>query len=111
MENTQGKAPESANNTEATVIANETEQQSKATEDTTNNDAASREDGDTKGGATDVEGDSNNVAPTKKRTLEERSDDAPVDDEPMPTLPLKKARTAYFIFADEKREELKQLVS
>eukprot|EP00804_Cyclotella_cryptica_P023988 CCRYP_010086-RA/>CCRYP_010086-RA protein AED:0.19 eAED:0.19 QI:29/1/1/1/1/1/2/1027/309 len=31
------------------------------------------------------------------------------ESEPMPTLPLKKARTAYFIFADEKREELKQV--
>ena len=32
------------------------------------------------------------------------------DNEPLPKLPLKKARSAYFIFADMKREELKQLV-
>lgn len=43
----------------------------------------------------------------KKRPHEENAD---LNDEPMPTLPLKKARTAYFIFADEKREGLKELV-
>ena len=32
------------------------------------------------------------------------------DDEPLPTLPLKRARTAYFIFADDKRQEVKQTV-
>lgn len=32
------------------------------------------------------------------------------DGEPLPTLPLKRARTAYFIFADEKRDEVKQQV-
>mmetsp|Transcript_29613 Transcript_29613/g.61816 ORF Transcript_29613/g.61816 Transcript_29613/m.61816 type:complete len:307 (+) Transcript_29613:138-1058(+) len=30
------------------------------------------------------------------------------DDGPLPTLPLKRARTAYFIFADEKRGEVKR---
>mmetsp|Transcript_16855 Transcript_16855/g.32102 ORF Transcript_16855/g.32102 Transcript_16855/m.32102 type:complete len:339 (-) Transcript_16855:113-1129(-) len=47
----------------------------------------------------------------KKRTSEESVDakGETADEEPLPTLPLKKARTAYFIFADEKREELKQL--
>lgn len=50
-------------------------------------------------------------AADKKRALE-GDDVSPGDEnEPLPTLPLKKARTAYFIFADEKREELKQLVS
>ena len=48
--------------------------------------------------------------PDKKRHLEGEADTTLTDDEPMPTLPLKKARTAYFIFADEKRDELKQLV-
>ena len=48
-----------------------------------------------------------NASPDKKRPLEDK---AAVDDGPMPTLPLKKARTAYFIFADEKREGLKELV-
>jgi len=49
----------------------------------------------------------------KKRPFEDNGDDVKLSDEnePLPTFPLKKARTAYFIFADEKREELKQLVS
>ena len=50
-------------------------------------------------------------SPSKKRpasdapTTTTNNDD---DNEPLPTLPLKKARTAYFIFAQDKREELKQ---
>ncbi len=44
---------------------------------------------------------------SKKRSSE---DDSVDDDEPLPTLPLKRARTAYFIFADEKRDEVKQQV-
>lgn len=49
----------------------------------------------------------------KKRPFKDNSDDVKPSDEnePLPKFPLKKARTAYFIFADEKREELKQLVS
>lgn len=35
----------------------------------------------------------------------------PIDEGPLPTLPLKRARTPYFIFSDEKREEVKQKVS
>eukprot|EP00571_Detonula_confervacea_P016346 CAMPEP_0172301350 /NCGR_PEP_ID=MMETSP1058-20130122/3257_1 /TAXON_ID=83371 /ORGANISM="Detonula confervacea, Strain CCMP 353" /LENGTH=352 /DNA_ID=CAMNT_0013011425 /DNA_START=64 /DNA_END=1122 /DNA_ORIENTATION=- len=41
----------------------------------------------------------------KKRSIEEAKI---VDDEPLPTLPLKRARTAYFIFADDKRGEVKK---
>ena len=44
---------------------------------------------------------------SKKRSSEKEYDDG---DEPLPTLPLKRARTAYFIFADEKRDEVKQQV-
>lgn len=59
----------------------------------------------------------NEPSETKKRPAELlSSSDAPSpsndnkvdDDTPLPTLPLKKARTAYFIFAQDKREELKQ---
>ena len=59
----------------------------------------------------------NEPSETKKRPAESlSSSDAPTpsndnkvdDDTPLPTLPLKKARTAYFIFAQDKREELKQ---
>lgn len=42
---------------------------------------------------------------TKKRSIEEAKI---VDEGPLPTLPLKRARTAYFIFADDKREEVKK---
>ena len=41
--------------------------------------------------------------PDRKRSIED-------NEEPLPTLPLKRARTAYFIFAEEKREEVKQQV-
>lgn len=41
----------------------------------------------------------------KKRSIEEAKI---VDEGPLPTLPLKRARTAYFIFADDKREEVKK---
>lgn len=53
----------------------------------------------------------NESSETKKRPAESSSSsDAPTpsNDSPLPTLPLKKARTAYFIFAQDKREELKQ---
>jgi hypothetical protein len=49
----------------------------------------------------------NSSSESKKRSSENEYDD---DDEPLPTLPLKRARTAYFIFADEKRDEVKQQV-
>ncbi|KAL9185232.1 hypothetical protein ACHAXT_003009 [Thalassiosira profunda] len=41
----------------------------------------------------------------EKRPAEETKG---ADDEPLPTLPLKRARTAYFIFADAKREEVRE---
>mmetsp|Transcript_7028 Transcript_7028/g.11466 ORF Transcript_7028/g.11466 Transcript_7028/m.11466 type:complete len:360 (+) Transcript_7028:1-1080(+) len=53
----------------------------------------------------------NDGAPTKKRRVSDAPATTTNDDdnnEPLPTLPLKKARTAYFIFAQDKREELKQ---
>ncbi len=48
--------------------------------------------------------------PSKKRPASDAPTTTANDDnnEPLPTLPLKKARTAYFIFAQDKREELKQ---
>jgi hypothetical protein len=64
--------------------------------------------GDSTAAATDVHDES--TSPDKKRPIEDRSEGAAADDEPMPTLPLKKTRTAYFIFADEKREKLKEQV-
>jgi len=43
----------------------------------------------------------------RKRSI----DDAECDDHgPLPTFPLKRARTAYFIFADEKRKAVSQEV-
>jgi hypothetical protein len=83
------------------------------------NDQTTHQDGDTNNDpandeldeAVEDEEESSKATPDKKRPFEDKAEDtANVDDEPMPTLPLKKARTAYFIFADEKREELKQLV-
>ncbi len=65
------------------------------------------------------DGDSIEIMPSSpgtesgKKRISKGSVDAKgedMDEEPLPRLPLKKARTAYFIFADEKREELKQLV-
>lgn len=49
----------------------------------------------------------------KKRTIDESvvDDKCEEDDEgPLPNLPLKRARTAYFIFADEKRRDVMQEV-
>ncbi|KAL3768861.1 hypothetical protein ACHAWO_013147 [Cyclotella atomus] len=76
--------------------------------DDTNNDT-SQLDGETKDAAAAPDADNENE-PVKRRSIGEKSEDAAADDEPMPTLPLKKARTAYFIFADEKREMLKEQV-
>ncbi|KAL7539999.1 hypothetical protein ACHAXR_009787 [Thalassiosira sp. AJA248-18] len=50
--------------------------------------------------------ESNTTSSEKKRSIDEVK--STVDDEPLPTLPLKRARTAYFIFADDKRETVKQ---
>jgi len=66
---------------------------------------------------TTSDGTSSSSTPSKKRPAKAvaSSNNAPTndnnndnDDGPLPTLPLKKARTAYFIFAQTKREELKQ---
>ena len=45
----------------------------------------------------------------KKRSIDEVTKEVPTHDKdgPLPTLPLKRARTAYFIFADAKRPEVK----
>ena len=45
----------------------------------------------------------------KKRSIDEVNKEVPTHDKdgPLPTLPLKRARTAYFIFADAKRPEVK----
>jgi hypothetical protein len=50
---------------------------------------------------------SNASSDSRKRS----KDDVDENEEPLPTLPLKRARTAYFIFADEKRDEVKQQVN
>ena len=56
----------------------------------------------------------NDGTPSKKRPApSDAPSNAPPtsneeDNTPLPTLPLKKGRTAYFIFANDKREELKQ---
>jgi hypothetical protein len=45
----------------------------------------------------------------KKRTIDESVVDDKCDEDddgPLPNLPLKRARTAYFIFADEKRRDV-----
>ena len=47
-------------------------------------------------------------APDADATITKAISNDDKNDEPLPTLPLKKARTAYFIFAQDKREELKQ---
>ena len=47
-----------------------------------------------------------NLSPDSRK----RSSNEEEEEEPLPTLPLKRARTAYFIFADEKRDEVKQQV-
>ena len=49
----------------------------------------------------------------KKRSIDEVNKEVPTHDKdgPLPTLPLKRARTAYFIFADAKRPEVKLQVS
>lgn len=47
--------------------------------------------------------------PSKKRPADnDNNNNSDADLLPLPTLPLKRARTAYFIFAQDKREELKQ---
>jgi hypothetical protein len=49
----------------------------------------------------------------KKRAIDESvvDDKCEEDDEgPLPNLPLKRARTAYFVFADEKRRDVMQEV-
>ena len=89
---------------------NEATEQSSAAGDDTNNDTGSKHDA-SKADEEVGEKTTESTSSDKKRSLEENNEGtAPIDEGPMPTLPLKKARTAYFIFADEKREELKQLV-
>ena len=51
------------------------------------------------------EGTPESMKSDKKRPAEESKGG---NDEPLPTLPLKRARTAYFIFSDDKRAEVKQ---
>lgn len=63
-------------------------------------------DGKKDGGGTSETKEDAQESSDKKRAIEETK----VDEEPLPTLPVKRARTAYFIFADEKREEVKQKV-
>jgi histone H3/H4 len=64
--------------------------------------------------APNYDDDDDGDTPSKKKRQAESADATPTitnnadDDGPLPTLPLKKARTAYFIFAQDKREELKQ---
>ena len=95
---------------DAATEQNETTKQSTAGGDDTNNDTSSKHDA-SEAGVADEETAPESTSSDKKRPLEEKNEGtAPSEEEPMPTLPLKKARTAYFIFADEKREELKQLV-
>ena len=77
--------------------------------------AASEKEGEEENKEDDDEADKSNNdtdgSPSKKRPA---PSDAPTtnndndNNEPLPTLPLKKARTAYFIFAQDKREELKK---
>ncbi|KAL7441678.1 hypothetical protein ACHAXH_005405 [Discostella pseudostelligera] len=62
---------------------------------------------------TDGQGTNNDAPPKANETTSSESrkrskDDVDENEEPLPTLPLKRARTAYFIFADEKRDEVKQ---
>mmetsp|Transcript_3587 Transcript_3587/g.6185 ORF Transcript_3587/g.6185 Transcript_3587/m.6185 type:complete len:365 (+) Transcript_3587:10-1104(+) len=56
--------------------------------------------------------DNNDGTPSKKRPAPSNAPPPPTSNEedntPLPTLPLKKGRTAYFLFANDKREELKQ---
>eukprot|EP00579_Thalassiosira_antarctica_P011071 CAMPEP_0201910704 /NCGR_PEP_ID=MMETSP0903-20130614/1979_1 /ASSEMBLY_ACC=CAM_ASM_000552 /TAXON_ID=420261 /ORGANISM="Thalassiosira antarctica, Strain CCMP982" /LENGTH=319 /DNA_ID=CAMNT_0048445375 /DNA_START=44 /DNA_END=1003 /DNA_ORIENTATION=+ len=68
-----------------------------------NDNVADKEDGEAI--VDEASSTSESKSDSKKRSIEEA---AKVDDEPLPTLPLKRARTAYFIFADDKREEVKQ---
>lgn len=62
-------------------------------------------------GVSAADGESPSKSSDKKRPLDDAESNKEGPDEPLPTLPLKKARTAYFIFADAKREGLKELVS
>jgi DNA-directed RNA polymerase I subunit RPA43 len=61
----------------------------------------------------DISADNDGTSSKKRPSADEAASDAPSaanddDKSPLPSLPLKKARTAYFIFAQDKREELKQ---